>query len=87
MDVGSKTFDGVRFSAYADDHLPAHIHGKYAETEVLVEFGDGEVRLSGRAEPIRPPNAKRSDVNKILKAAEKHGEELVKLWEMIHGAL
>ena len=70
-----------------DDHLPPHVHGKYAETEVIVDLWKGEVRLSSRADPIRPPNSRRSDVNKILKAAEEHGEELVRLWEGIHGAL
>lgn len=85
--MGSKIFEGVRFAAYSDDHLPAHVHGFYAETEVLVEFPGSEVRLSPRVDSTRPVNAKRSDVKKILAVAEKNAEELVRLWEAVHGAI
>jgi hypothetical protein len=34
---------------------------------------------------IRPANAKRSDVKKILNAAALHFEELAGLWEETHG--
>jgi hypothetical protein len=36
--VGSIRFNGVRFVAYPEDHEPRHVHGFYAETEVIVEF-------------------------------------------------
>ena len=83
--MGSKTFDGVWFSCYADDHLPAHVHGKYAGIEVLVELMDGKVRLANRTKPIRPPNGKRSDVNKILRVATQHAPERLELWRLTHG--
>jgi hypothetical protein len=82
--VGSKTFDGVWFGCYSDDHPPPHVHGKYAGVEVLVELVDGEVRLALRAKPIRPANGKRSDVNHILRTAEKHADELMELWRTTH---
>jgi hypothetical protein len=59
--------------------------GKYAETEVLVELTNNEIRIASRKDAIRPPNAKRSDVKKIMQAAAMHGEELVALWEQVHG--
>jgi hypothetical protein len=83
--VGSKTFDGVRFSAYADDHLPAHVHGKYAGTEVVIELGEDEVRFARRWDHTRPRNAKASDVKKIFSAAARHRAELKALWEVTHG--
>jgi len=85
--VGSKTFDGVRFSAYTDDHLPAHIHGKYAETEVLIELlPGGKVIQSSRNDAIRPIDAKRSDVRRILSMAALHATELQEIWEKVHGS-
>jgi hypothetical protein len=36
--VGSKTFDGVRFAAYTDDHPPPHVHGFYAGVVVVMEL-------------------------------------------------
>jgi hypothetical protein len=38
MGAGSKTCDGVRFVAYPKDHPPPHVHGSYAETEVILEL-------------------------------------------------
>jgi hypothetical protein len=46
---------------------------------------DGFVALAARKDAVRPANAKRSDVKKILEAAAAHHEELVELWEEIHG--
>ena len=52
--VGSKTLDGVWFAAYSDDHLPVHVHGRYAGIEVLVEFADGECAWpAGRTRYVR----------------------------------
>ncbi len=45
----------------------------------------GEVALADRVDAIRPGNAKRNDVRKILALAAEHFEELVELWEKIHG--
>ena len=46
---------------------------------------DGDVALADRKDAIRPTNAKRSDVKKILNAAAQNFEQLVALWEGIHG--
>jgi hypothetical protein len=83
--VGSKTFDGVWFISYSHDHAPPHVHGWYAGIVVLVELIDGTVRLAERTKPVRPPNAKRSDVNHVLRTATKHADELMKIWTVTHG--
>jgi hypothetical protein len=67
--VGSKTFDGVWFVAYADDHLQRHVHGRYAATEVLIDLFPGAVQPANRVDAIRPLNAKRPDVREILNVA------------------
>jgi len=84
--VGSLRFDGVLFVAYSNDHSPRHVHGFLSETEAIIDLRlGGTVALAGRNDAIRPANAKRSDVSKILSAAALHFEELVQLWEEIHG--
>ncbi|MGD0799508.1 MAG: DUF4160 domain-containing protein [Acidobacteriaceae bacterium] len=83
--MGSKTFDGVWFVAFSHDHPPAHVHGRYAGIEVLVELVGGEVRLARRKKAIRPPNGKQADVNHILNTATKHAPELLELWRVTHG--
>jgi hypothetical protein len=84
--VGSVKFHGVLFVAYSNDHSPRHVHGFASETEVIVELRlDGTVALSNRHDAIRPSDAKRSDVKKILNIAALHFEELAELWEKIHG--
>lgn len=84
--MGSKTFDGVRFAAFAADHLPRHVHGFVAEISVVVDLlPDGKVAKSGRRDAVRPANAKRTDVRRILDAAAAHGAELNELWEAMHG--
>jgi hypothetical protein len=83
--VGSKTYDGVRFQVYPGDHLPPHVHGFYAELEVIVDLVDGVAKLSSRADPIDPPNGKRSDVTHVLKTAAKYADVLVELWRVARG--
>ena len=46
---------------------------------------DGNVALADRTDAIRPTNAKRSDVSKILDATALHFDELATQWEEIHG--
>ena len=76
---------GVRFVAYSNDHPPRHVHGFAGDTEAIVELRfDGTVALARRDDAVRPANAKRSDVKKILRAAAGHFEELAALWEAIH---
>ena len=40
--------------AYSHDHLPPHVHGRYAGVQVLVEMVDGTVKLARRPKAIRP---------------------------------
>jgi hypothetical protein len=84
--VGSVRFEGVRFVAYPQDHEPAHVHGFYAETEVIVELREAarEVALADRNDAIRPGNASRSDVKHILQVAADHFDALIQLWREAH---
>ena len=84
--MGSKTFDGVWFIAYVHDHLPPHVHGKYAGIEVLIELLDDGVRIARRRDPIRPANAKRSHVTRILNTAGAYEAELKALWRIANAA-
>lgn len=83
--MASLRFGSVLFIAYPQDHEPRHVHGFTAETEVIVDLGiNGDVGLADRSDCIRPGNAKRSDVRKILIAAAEYFDELVSLWEKMH---
>jgi hypothetical protein len=84
--VGSKTFDGVWFAAYSHDHPPPHVHGQYADVQVIVDLlPDGSIQESDRRDAILPSNAKRSDVRHILEVASANGGELLALWRATHG--
>jgi hypothetical protein len=88
--VGSKTFDGVWFLSFSDDHPPPHVHGRYGRVQVIIDvFADGTTREAGRWNAVRPANAKRGDVRRILRVAEEHGAESGALrgalWEQTHG--
>lgn len=84
--MSSVRFDGVLFVAFSNDHLPPHVHAFVSETEVIVDLRqDGSVALAKRKDAVQPPNTKRSDVRKILNSAARHFEELVALWEEVHG--
>lgn len=85
--MGSIRFDGVRFIAYPEDHEPRHVHGFYAETEVVIELRNvlqNEAVCANRWNAVRPSNASRSDVRHILQIAALHFDELVRLWEGAH---
>ncbi|WP_420236556.1 hypothetical protein ACOBR2_13080 [Telmatobacter bradus] len=85
--MGSLRFEGVRFIAYPEDHEPCHLHGFYAEIEVIIELrGEPvwEAALSWRAKAICPPSAKRADVQYVLRVAAENAEVLIKLWEEAH---
>jgi hypothetical protein len=83
--VASLRFGSILFIVYPQDHEPRHVHGFAGETEVIVDLGmNGNVALAIRRDCIRPGNAKRSDVRKILKSAANHFDELVSLWEKMH---
>lgn len=84
--MGSLTFDGIQFVVYSNDHPPRHIHGFLSETEVIVDLlPNGDVMLADRKDAIRPRNAKRSDIRKVLLSAAFHFEALVMLWDGVHG--
>lgn len=83
--MGSLKFGGVRFVAYTNDHPPRHVHGFFGGTEAIIDLrAGGAVSLATREDAIRPGNAKRSDVRKILNAAADNFDELAALWEAIH---
>lgn len=76
---------GVRFRVYPQDHKPLHAHGYYAETVAIVVLEPQRaVHLANRPGAIRPRNAKRSDVRKILNAATEHFDEIVTEWERMN---
>ncbi len=84
--VGSLRFDGVLFVVYSNDHPPRHVHGFFGGVAVVADLRcDGNVSLTDRNDAIRPANAKRSDVRRVLDTAAGHFEELITLWEGIHG--
>jgi len=84
--MGSLIFDGIRFVVYSNDHPPRHVHGFLAETRLIIDLrSDDNVGLADRRDAIRPAAAKRSDIRKILNGAAQHFDELVALWESIHG--
>jgi len=84
--MGSIRFSGVRFAAYTMDHEPRHVHGFYADAEVIVDLRlDGKVSLANRTDSIRPGNASKSDVRHVLTTAAKYFNELVSFWEKHHG--
>ena len=71
---------------YSNDHPPRHVHGFSGETEAIVDLrANRTVALANRADAVRPANAKRSDVKKILWAAAERFDELAALWEALHG--
>lgn len=82
--MGTLRFAGVTFQVFTHDHLPRHVHGRYAGIEVIVELKDGYARIADRRDPVDPPNGKRSDVAYIVRAANEQLEQLHKLWEMTH---
>ena len=68
------------------DHQPRHVHGFYAEIEVIVDLRpDGKVALASRSDAIRPSNGSKSNVRHVLAGSARHFDELVALWEKHHG--
>jgi hypothetical protein len=62
------------------------VHGFLAETQVIVDLlSNGNVAVANRKDVVRPSDAKRSDVRKILTDAALNFEVLATLWEGIHG--
>ncbi len=66
--VVSRKFGGVRFIIYKNDHPPRHAHGFSGDCEAIIDLrSDGNVTLAKRVDAVRPANAKRSDIGKILR--------------------
>jgi hypothetical protein len=83
--MGSIRFNGVRFAAYSMDHEPRHVHGFYADVEVIADLrSDGSVSLANRTDAVRPGSGSKSDVRHVLTIAAKHFDDLVLLWEKQH---
>lgn len=73
---------GVRFRIHPQDHSPIHAHARYAETVAIVELrADGTVALAQRSDAITPPNAKSSDIRKVLDAASDYYDTISAAWE------
>jgi hypothetical protein len=86
MQMGSIRFSGVRFAAYTMDHEPRHVHGFYADVEVIVDLRlDGNVSLANRTDAIKPSNGSKSDVRHVLTVAAGRFDDLVFLWGKHHG--
>lgn len=76
----------MRFSVYPNDHPPRHVHAVLGRTRVVIDMlVGGDVIIADRERSISPPNAKKSDVRKTLVLAAANFDELVELWESIHG--
>ncbi len=72
---------------YTMDHEPRHVHGFYAEVEVIVDLlQESNVSLANRTDAIRPSNGSKADVRHVLTAAAKHFDELAALWEKHRGS-
>lgn len=83
--MGSYEFDGITFRVYSGDHDPPHVHCRYQGIRVIVELGrDRTVRLAARPDALRPTNAKKSHVRRILDLAGAHFDDLLRLWEEAH---
>ncbi|HME32481.1 MAG TPA: DUF4160 domain-containing protein [Terriglobales bacterium] len=83
--MASIRFDGVLFVAYQQDHTPRHVHAFVDEVEVIVDLRPNRtVALADRPDAVRPGNAKRSSVRRILSTAAEHFDELVATWERMH---
>ena len=83
--MSSKTFECVCFCVYSNDHAPRHVHALIGETRVIIDLLADGVRIAERGRPFTPPNAPRSDLRKAIDVAAKHFDELVQLWESMHG--
>jgi hypothetical protein len=78
--VGSRTFDGVQFVAWSNDHDPLHVHGLYAGVSVVIDLYPAQRRIDLSRRP-KPLNAKRSHIAHILRTAERNFDMLVVLAE------
>lgn len=80
--MGSLRFASVLFCVYSRDHPPPHVHAIYGEIKTVLDLVvGGGVRISGRSEPVKPRNAKLSDIRRIVRIARAHEAELRRVME------
>jgi Domain of unknown function (DUF4160) len=65
---------GVRIIIYPKDHLPPHLHAKYAEHEAMISIATGDV-LEGSL-----PRAKLTEIKDWLAA---HREQVAYVWQEV----
>ncbi len=82
--MASRPFDGVRFVVFSNDHPLRHVHAFVAEAQIIIDLRPDGVALADRRDAIQG-NAKRPDVKKALITTADHFDELVALWEGVHG--
>jgi len=71
---------------YVEDHPPPHVHARYAEIAVILDLlPGGGIAISRRVFAVRPPNAKQSDVNRVLRVAQANESALRALWRSLYG--
>lgn len=73
--MGSRYIDGIRFQVYPKDHYPVHAHAFIGSGQVVVELFSGHFRIRNVL------GASKSDVRKVLTAANNAKWELIELWE------
>ena len=84
--MGSKTYEGVRFSVYPNDHLPPHVHRTISDVTLIIDLlGDGAIRQADRKNAVHSANAPKNIQAKIRRVAAENVDELVALWEKTHG--
>lgn len=75
-----------RLEIRLDDHDPAHCHAVCSDGEVKIMLtNDGATLYPMLSKSPISGNLTKSTVKKALKAAEKHREELLNLWNRYHG--
>ena len=79
--MASKVVDGILYKAPSNDHEPCHVHALLSEACVIIELHAGKAKVADRPDAIRPGNAKKNDIRKAIKTAQKHYSTLHKLWE------
>jgi len=80
----TKYVGGIRFVLYPQDHVPRHVHGLTGDAEVIIDLRrDRTVALADRFDAVRG-KAKKSDIQKVLRAAAENFDLLVAAWEQMH---
>ncbi len=85
--MGSLRYRSFRFVAYSNDHLPGHIHAFFEEAEVIVDLRQNRpVAIADRANAYSPKNLNMVKLKRVLNAAADNFDQLVALWEDVHGS-